>query len=236
MTIRTLHKITRPVLFENDDPDFPYSSHGSCVVLEYRGRKYAVSALHVPDGRHPREILIPYEEGSLLFLPVKEAFTIVTEEDDDSDHKDVILLEIWSEKIDQEAWNSDLCFQLDSNHLLFSDLPHRITVSGYPNELRDVDYDDQCIRYQSCHIPGSILKREYSLGIDQISFHNDGGLREFKGMSGGAIFSFTDVAPGQTRPRFEGILLRGTPESLRGYILRSDYIRSYITRQQQGEQ
>jgi hypothetical protein len=232
MTIRTLHKTTRPVSFENDDPDFPYSDHGSCVVLGYRGRTYAVSALHVPDGRHPREILVPYEEGSHKFLPVKEAFTIQTDEDDDSDHKDVILLEIWHEKLDLEAWNPDLCFSLDSNHLFYEDSPPRITISGYPNELREVDYDEQCIRYQACHISGSIAKRDYSLGIDQIAFDNEGGLKEFKGMSGGGVFSFRDVAPGQTAPRFEGILLRGTPESLLGYILRTDYIRSYIDRQQ----
>lgn len=232
MTVREVFKTVRPVAYDNNDQSWEYSTAGSCVLLSYRGSFYAVTALHVPSGYSPSQILIPYEEGSETFLPIREAFTITTSVDADTDHKDVMFLEIWREKLDKNLWKPQLCFDLASNDQAVTTEQSRYWFSGYPHELNGADYDRSALYHQATHISGQLVKRNRFIGVDEIAFDSGAELQSYQGFSGGGAFSFTPVGEGMAHVRFEGLILRATIESQIGFILQGNLIKNYIIRQQ----
>jgi len=236
MTVRDVFKTVRPVAYDNQDDSWEYSTGGSCVLLSYRGRFYAVTALHVPTGYLPSQILIPYEEGSETFLPISEAFTITTSEHADTDHKDVMFLEIWRDKLDNSLWKQDFCFNLASNDRAVTTEQSRYWFSGYPHELNGAEYDRNVLYHQATHISGQLVTRNRFIGVDEIAFDSGAELQSYQGFSGGGAFSFTPVGEGMAHVRFEGLILRATIESQKGFILQSNAIKNYIIRQQSGEQ
>ena len=234
MTVRDVFKTVRPVAYDNKDEDWEYSTCGSCVLVSFRQRIYAVTALHVPKGYLPSQILIPYEEGSETFLPVKEAFNVTTSEDNDTDHKDILFLEIWQEELDDTLWKKEYCFELASNDSVSTTEQTRYSFSGYPHELNGVDYERCVLFHQAVHISGKISRRDRFIGVDEVQFDSCAELQRFQGFSGGGAFSITPVGDGLSHVRFEGIILRASCESLTGLILQTNAIKSYIIRQQKG--
>lgn len=232
--VRQILKTTRPVIFDNEDPDWRYSTKGSCVVVSVNERKYAITALHVSEGYRPSQFLISYEEGSDTFLPLKESFVIRTPENNDTDHKDVLFFEIWQDKIEEDLWKKEYCFNIAWNE--HAQISERTVywVSGYPHEINNVDFDNTIIQSQATHISGRCIVNERFIGINEFEFSSDGGLSSFQGFSGGGVFSFTPVREGEANVRFEGMMLRATKESMRGFYVRADVIKNCILRQQRG--
>jgi hypothetical protein len=236
-TLADLLKITRPISYKNEDKCWPYSTRGSCVVVGCFGRLYIVTAKHVTKDYKPSQILVPYEEGDNHFLPLKEAFVPRTTENEDTDHKDIILIEIWRKELDVNRLKKTSIADIstDAHKQLTSET--RYIVSGYPFSLNRVDYEKQCISHQAACIPALPMNPNVYIGVDQIKFDSDGGLKSdsdictddpFNGLSGGGIFSLTPNGHGNNTVAFQGILLRATASSRIGYILKTDLIKHYI--------
>lgn len=232
-----MFKVARPMVFDNRCEGFEYSTGGSCVVVALHERFYAVTALHVPNDVHrqykPSQMLVPYEEGSERFLPIREAFVMQTDEHDDTDHKDILILEIWKDKLDMSRWNADYCFNLAWNDA--AKPPTQETqywLSGYPDEINPVDYDGSVIHTLAAHCPGEICVKNRFIGVDEWTLDPKNDLKSYQGLSGGGAFSFTPVTEGQAHVRLEGIVLRATVESQKAFILQSRLIREYIRTQQ----
>ena len=228
----------RPMVFDNRCDGFEYSTGGSCVVVSLNDRFYVVTALHVPNNVHrqykPSQMLIPYEEGSEIFLPIKEAFVMQTDEHDDTDHKDILLLEVWQEKLDMTQWKPEYCFNLAWNDGATLNRETQYWLSGYPDELNPVDYERGMILTQAAHCSGVIYGKDRFIGVDEWNLDPKNGLLSYQGFSGGGAFSFTPIAEGQAHVRLEGIVLRATVEGQKAFILQSRLIREYILKQQAG--
>lgn len=230
MKVKDLARTVRPLFFENGCYDYEYSSTGSCVLIRYRNRYYAITALHNNNKNiyKPCQFMVPYFTGSEFFLPMKEVFHVDTSENYDTDHKDIFFIEIPYNEMNKENIEVDTVFDFEKNANLVHSTRTKYLVHGFPNEIQHIDYEKKTIKNQRFSASAKLLKKEIYLGIDQIKFDVEPGLKSFSGMSGGGVFSITPDEKGGCYAKFEGILLRGTTESLLGYMLNSATIKTYL--------
>lgn len=230
MKVVDLANIVRPLIFDNECEGYEHNSLGSCVVIEYESRYFAITALHVKkkSGYKPKQLMIPYSSGTNLFFPMKEVFNVETSENDDTDHKDVFFIEIPREDIEEEKLDRDTIFDFRENAYLETTKETKYVVYGFPDELQKIDFEQRIIRNQRFSVSAKLEKRECYLGVDQIKFDGNADLNSFSGMSGGGVFSLTPDGAGKYFAKFEGILLRGTPGSLLGYVLKRETIQTYL--------
>lgn len=230
MKVVNLANIVRPLIFDNEYEGYEHKTQGSCVVIEYKTKYFAITALHINSerGYEPRQFMVPYSSGSNLFLPMKEVFWVETSENDDTDHKDVFFIEIPREGIEEEKLDRDTVWDFFENADLDTTRDTKYVVYGFPDELQQIDTDEKVIRNQRFSVSAKLEAKDCYLGVDQIKFDGNAGLNSFSGMSGGGVFSLTPNGDGKYLGRFEGILLRGTPGSLLGYFLQRKFIKAYL--------
>ncbi|WP_341404550.1 hypothetical protein [Luteolibacter soli] len=132
---------TRPVWYNNEDPNWKYNSRGSAVIISKRSRLYALTSAHasILNGYKPHQMMFPYESGSHQFLPIENISTIETGEED-TDHVDVILSTV-SRDFNIEEVSQDSYFDLSWNIAQRCTDHTKYFVAGYPNELNNVDYE-----------------------------------------------------------------------------------------------
>lgn len=236
MIVRDMLKVVRPIVFDNRFEGYEYTTAGSCIVVSARNRIYAVTARHVPHDKNrqyePSQTMIPYEEGSEAFLPLKESFVISTDENNDTDHKDVVFFEIWQEQLDANIWNPNYCFNLSWNHSVTVTPETKYWVSGYPRELNIDDYETSTLQHQAAHIPGQLVTENRFIAVDEWNLDPANELQSYQGLSGGGAFSCTSISEGKANIRLEGIVLKASVESHKALVLQSRAIEKYILRQQ----
>tara|TARA_R110002124_G_scaffold286827_2_gene468839 strand:- start:567 stop:1286 length:720 start_codon:yes stop_codon:yes gene_type:complete len=230
MKVKALANIVRPLIFDNEYEGYEHNSLGSCVVIEYASRYFAITALHnnQGDGYEPKQFMVPHSSVSNLFFPMKEVFSVETSENEDTDHKDVFFIEIPREDIEEDKLDLDTIINFSENYYVSSTGETKYIVHGFPDELQEINFDKKVIKNQRFAVSGKLHSRECYLGIDQIKFDGSAGLNSFSGMSGGGVFSLTPNGDGRFFYKFEGILLRGTATSLMGYVLKREVIQIYL--------
>ena len=230
MKVKDLANIVRPLVFDNEYEGYEHNSLGSCVVIEYASRYFAITALHnnKNGGYKPKQFMVPYSLGANLFFPIKEVFSVETSENEDTDHKDIFFIEIHREEIDEDKLNLDTIYDFSENSNVSITEKSKYVVHGFPDELQTIDFEKKVIKNQRFSVSGRLENRDCYLGVDQIKFDGNAGLNSFSGMSGGGVFSLTPDGDGKYFSRFEGILLRGTTTSLIGYVLKREVIQEYL--------
>ncbi|MGC4017128.1 MAG: hypothetical protein QM755_21845 [Luteolibacter sp.] len=220
--------LARPVLFNNEYEEFPYSSHGSCVILCYRGQIYGLTAKHVIGAYEAHQVMLPYEAGSHEHLPFEDAGIIETDIEDDTDHKDLAVFTVCRERLNVENLRPETVFDLNGNRFQSRTPRSKYFIAGFPNELNDVQYENQLISQQGLVIPVELVQEHRFYGVDQIRFLNSGDLCSFQGFSGAGVFSITPTQEGRGNLRFEGVMVKGSRESMLGYLIRYDVIEGYL--------
>lgn len=230
MKVKDLANIVRPLIFDNEYEGYEHNSRGSCVVIEYASRYFAITALHNNKnaGYEPKQFMVPYSSGSNLFFPMKAVFSVVTSENEDTDHKDIFFIEIPRGGIEEDKLNLDTIYDFSENPDVSITGETKYVVHGFPDELQKIDFDKKVIINQRFSVSGRLEKRDCHFGIDQIKFDGNAGLNSFSGLSGGGVFSLTPDGDGKYFSRFEGILLRATATSLIGYFLKREVIQAYL--------
>lgn len=207
MVIQEITNCSRPVLFENDFTDYDYSIGGSCIVVSFRGVHYAITAKHVIKGYVAEQILIPYQAGSNHFLPISEVLLPNTCEDEDTDHKDFVLLRVAADKLDPSEPFGDI-YEINFPSGLPVIQSDRILISGFPREINEIDYDTKKIKQQRFLITGTKLGKTDYLGMIKFQYDPQNKIKSFDGLSGAPIFLFSPIGDNKYIVRLEGILLR----------------------------
>src|SRR5882762_2736803 len=96
---------SRPVLFQNADPQFPLSVDGTAFIVRFRNRHFVITAKHVltMNDFRPEQFRIQYRADSKEFLPLRSVYWLRS---GNTDHTDQFDLAAWD--IDEDAINVDL--------------------------------------------------------------------------------------------------------------------------------
>ena len=218
-TLISIRACGRPIVFETDLEDFPYSISATCFLCRYRGRHWVFTAKHCLRATDGRDVRIACNPKTKSFLPIVRMHK-ASVDSEDNDHADVAIFEAHPERLspnEQQALKFLDLDQLESGHLglIKGD---DIMNPGCPDELNYVDYDAQKIVEQR-YCPGCVYDGETT--DDHVHFLRYEPLEhvnQLSGMSGSPVF-FLKRHSGWVYCSLAGILIRAVPETRVGRFI-----------------
>jgi hypothetical protein len=226
---------SRPVIFEQDDAQFPYWGKGSSVLIADSRHCFWITASHVVSkmGGSAQSLRIFPSDNARISLPFNEQYTIKKANAEDEDHKDIFALRInideFSEFGDAPLVAQDIEFGLLPAEELSSG--SELWIIGYPAENHFIDYD--CGQIKSTR---SVIRAIYEGEAQSVHCHtarieSSVQLTSYDGLSGSPVFYMRSQIAGGRELRFPllvGMLLRGTAASSLVHFVSAGVIRRLI--------
>ena len=226
---------SRPVLFEQEDPDYPYWGKGSSLLLASPSNYYWITAKHVISnmGGAAEMLRIFPEDGSRTSLPFNESYLINLESLCDEDYKDIYALRIDLSEF-KTSGDAPLTAQdaeagiMAAEELSKNDV---LWIIGYPSESNYVDYESYSIKNNRSVIRATYLGNSVSQHCHTARINTSVVLSSYDGLSGSPVFYLKTFKKGGQILQFPllvGMLLRGTVESSLVHFVSSSVIQKLI--------
>jgi hypothetical protein len=220
MKISDLMLCAKPLMFENQDERFRFSIQGTCVVVRFSGRLYAVTAKHCLNGRNRSSVRIRMVPGNLTWLPIQ---TIHTPEGK-ADFYDLAVVEF----ISSVTWEgySPHCLNLEGPVITLKAPPAKALLGlvGYPASNNSIDYDTMEISTKGFSVDGRCLGPGEEAHCSIMRFNNVEPIEHLNGMSGSPVLQFEEIEEGVYRHWFAGILIRGSKQSNTGRFINAEVV------------
>jgi hypothetical protein len=227
--------VARPVLFEQEHPDFPYWGKGSSFLLANSNHYYWITANHVITkmGGAADMLRIFPADDSRISLPFNENYLINHEGLDDEDYKDIYALRIdlseFEENGDAPLTAQDIeAGMLSAENLTLND---ELWIIGYPSESNSIDFDSCSIKNTRSVIRATYQGNSLSQHCHTAKIETSIDLSSYDGLSGSPVFFLKSIVKGEQQiqlPLFVGMLLRGTKESSLVHFVSSSVIGKLI--------
>lgn len=213
----------KPLIFENGDPDFPYSMQGTCFLAKVGLRAYAITAAHCLVGRTLESLRIRMHPGVLEFMRLNP---VRCPTNWNGDGEDFAIFEILRASVSPADFLSKNF--LDLEQLRFEPFVLKessiLAVAGYPSEVNTIDYESYSIMTQGNSFDGRYRGPGEDNGCSKIRINSVGSLKEMDGLSGSPVIQFTPLGGNRYRPHFAGILIRGTSQSGLGRFINAPHV------------
>ena len=223
--------VARPVLFEQEDADFPYWGKGSSFLLANSNHYYWITANHVITkmGGTADMLRIFPADGSRISLPFNESYLINHEGLDDEDYKDIYALRIDLSEFEENG-DAPLTAQDIEEGMLSAEkltLNDELWIIGYPSESNFIDFDSCSIKNTRSVIRATYQGDSLSQHCHTAKIETTINLSSYDGLSGSPVFFLKSIMKGEQQiqlPLFVGMLLRGTKESSLVHFVSSSVI------------
>lgn len=235
--VKPLRKAIYPVCFETGNEDAPFSTFGTCFLVELECGIFAVTLKHVVDKTHVSDLFIFDEADQIDLIKFKRRIGVECISSPASEINDLVLLEINPQTLKQPL----PCYNLSkiSNEWESEPKNYNYMVFGYPTSERNVDYEIKHIetvqRPLACVYSGkSMLEDCYKLKIDQDSIS---GTDDLDGYSGSPVFAWHKNASSVYEAVLCGVAIQGKDTTVNFLRRREiDEIARQICRADPGEQ
>lgn len=218
---KTILQASRMLMFHNEYEGYEYTIGGSSFLVKVDDLIFAVTAKHVLNNNEysPNDVLIRYNEESRHFLPFDGIFGVNTADNEDTDHKDIVFLQVAKSHF-QSTIDTGFVIELPKKRFLPKLKCDRLLITGFPKEISEIDYDTKNIKTVRQPIMGtSPSPTEYKgLHTFQYELNNANGLN-LNGLSGSPVFCINTT---DSSYRIEGMLIR------RNFYLSIDIISQYM--------
>lgn len=227
-------QVSRPVLFEHTDSDYPYWGKGTSLLVATAQSNYWVTAQHVlknSGGRVDALRIFP-TDWSRISLPFNEQYEIPSDNLDD-DYKDILIVRVDLERFKKSGDAPLVAQDVDVGFLAPEQLAigSELLIIGYPSESNWIDYDEQKIKSNRSLIKARYEGLGHSEHCHQLHFDTSLNISNFDGLSGSPVFVLQPrKLAGQDClfPMLVGVLIRGTAESQIGYFISALVIKEMI--------
>lgn len=211
ISINTIFRCARPTVFENPDPDFPVSLNGSCFIVRFRKKLFAITAKHVTTDFKSNQIRVQYHPDSSTPIPFFQAYTIKGDDQDDTDQDDIIILSVDHGKLNELHFLDYPPLELpEIEKLEYFSTTSVFYIRGYPTHLRDICYENASVKMQSVTMDGTYIKKSAAKECHDLRINLAKKIDSFDGMSGGPVFQAYHYNKKYSRVGFAGMLLRGS--------------------------
>lgn len=206
---------SRPLYFDNENEEFPYSCVGTCFIVKYRRKLWVLTAKHVLVNSEYQvsQAMVPYSLGGEHFIPIKGANSF----DDIPNYKeatDIIVFEIDEDRLDRTRLDPSTVYDLDDEPETLPPLHgYSIVVHGFPDELNEVSYEEQTMYRQRLSIFASDPQRSCITGCVRVELLSDGDIANARGFSGGPVFLVSRQTNTNTPERLLGVIVNGSAGS-----------------------
>jgi hypothetical protein len=232
MKLLDIAMCARPVLFANNSAEVPYSVGGTAFIVKFQGRSFVITAKHVLNLKNfeSGQFCIQYRPDARDFLPLGALHLVRGANEDGTDQYDVAVREI-----DDGAVSEDLYGPYRPYSLLQMD---RLTIfsergayiyRGYPSAMREFNFDDQRIEQGAVTSRAEYVGRTRYEAIHELRLLDLGPLKSIDGLSGSPVFQVHNEDDSKhSREAFAGMLIRGTIESGKAFLLEHGRIISVL--------
>jgi hypothetical protein len=222
MKLLDITKCARPVLFQNDSQEFPYSVGGTAFLVMFWGWYYAISARHVLDagGFAPGQIRIRYRPDGALMLPVGSRFQYQVKDDTDTDQFDVVVWQV-DGSVTPDQFGEYFPFDLMS----FDVWPIRPAGSpylyrGYPAGSRRINFESREYGLDSVTGEARYIDRAAYRSVHTAELLRlDNRVQRLDGLSGSSIFQVFLQEGKYSNAVLAGIFIRGSREAERVHFI-----------------
>jgi len=222
----------RPVLFANNNPEFPYSVGGTAFIVKFQSRSFVITAKHVLNLKNfdAGQFCIQLRPDGRDFLPLG-ALHLVRENMDDTDQDDIAVREV-----DDNALSEDLygpykpysLLQMD-RYTIFSERGAYI-YRGYPIAMREVDFGNRHVEQGALTTRAEYVGRTRYEAIHELRLLDLAPLQSIDGFSGAPVFQVHNEEGGKySREAFAGMLIRGSIESGKAFLIEHRRIIEVLT-------
>lgn len=183
--------IVLPVYFENDDEKYPYSFRASSIRVDYKDKRYIVTARHVTKdgGWDINKLFVPIQFGNRMCTKLVNEYSlreieILDKKYDLPDETDLVAYELGNmppEVLLPRGIAEDQIIDRDLNP------SNELLILGYPSLLNSIDYEKQLIKQYLKAYKGSFIASINPV-LSRISVSN-GEDEKLDGVSGGVVFS-----------------------------------------------
>jgi hypothetical protein len=219
--LKDLFVCTRPVFFENDNREYPYSFSGSSFVIFYRTDYYLFTLRHVLGAYHHDQVSILVNDENDQFIPFN-LFSHPTYPDrTESDYGDVCVLRIDKNSLSLQQRNSLAALNLDEfvKHSPNLNSGDTLIFTGYPTHNRGIDYERRVLSWQRVSIEARYDKPYAEEHLHKIMIPDTANITSFDGFSGSPVLKIASTEDHKYDVRFAGILLRGSVEAKTAYFV-----------------
>ena len=204
-----LLQISRPVLFEQENEEYPYWGKGSSFFVSMGEQCFLVSAKHVFTNQKasPNNIRVYPDDLARQSVPFNERVNIPDDGSDDEVFKDLYILRMDMTSF-QETGDAPLhtvALKTGCTDPLLIVPGDPLLAIGFPSERRLVDFDNCKISYDRFPLPGSFSGQSTFMHCHEMTFDPSAAPSDLDGMSGGPVFH----TPKGGAPRLAGVLIQG---------------------------
>lgn len=211
----------QPLVFETGFEDVPYSIYGTVFLVGFQGRAFVITARHnlSLSGEVANPLCIFPNDHSQRILPLRDVF-FLHPKDFLEDFADFVVIEIDRKELDPETSDATIIDSAKAaGEWLGYSKSSRFFVLGYPSDHSFVDYAREVVAHGRMALTGSYVEPTEPRYLHELAIDDSTGLNTFSGFSGGPVFSWTEVEPGQGQIALCGMVVRGTPASGRMHFL-----------------
>jgi hypothetical protein len=218
-----------PVLWESDNPDYPYWFGGTCFLAKYRDEFYVITAKHVIADRSPDKLLVHHRAKSRSFFPFDKIYRDKTPDPEDSDSSDWVILHVKKDLVD---WCDPPVQPLDLTRGVPKVSPSGMQAAsfaarGYPKCRSGIHYELQLIYWQAFWGFADYDHASTAKRCHVVMFQDLSPIESMDGMSGSPVFM---VLNGDRNDQafFAGLLIMGSKDSGLGHFISAEVITSAL--------
>jgi hypothetical protein len=212
-------KCARPVLFQNDSREYPYSLGGTAFIVKFRSLRFVVTAKHVLNLKdfEPRQLCIQYRPNSRDFVPLPTMYLARGDDHDDTDQYDIAVIEINTDAVIEDLYRDYKPYQLLAmDQLTIYSERGAYIYRGYPFAMREADFEQRNIEQGSVTSRADYAGRTQYASIRELRLLDLNPLTSIDGLSGSPVFQVHNEDQGNgSREAFAGMMIRGSSSSAR---------------------
>jgi hypothetical protein len=223
----------RPVLFANNNREYPYSIGGTAFVVKFESLWFVVTAKHVLNLRSfaPHQSCVQYRPDGRDFLPLGALYLVHGAEEDDTDQYDIAVREVKGDILRPDLFGGYEPYALLSmdRYTIYSEKGAYL-FRGYPMDMREVDFDSRKVEQGSVTTRAEYVGRTKYASIRELRLLNLSPLQSIDGLSGSPVFQVHNEENSKySREAFAGMIIRGSIDSGRAYIIEHKRIIEVLT-------
>jgi hypothetical protein len=219
--VTELLKCAKPLMFENNDAEFPLSIHGTCFLARFESRYYAITAKHCLNSFSYESFRIRIIPGELEFLSLK---TLTWPRDTGLDFLDLAFFEIRHDRLSPIVLASKHFLGLCDHDGRDAHKDEILAVVGHPSELNTINYENIDVRTQGFSADGRYAGPAEDKFCSKIRFNKLSPIKDMDGLSGSPVLAFREIREKEYTHHFAGVLIRGSTASGTGRFINSSIV------------
>lgn len=210
--LNNLRQSAKPILFETELDEAPYSGAGTGFLALFRNRLYLLTADHVIKGENLDNLLVFPNDKTDESIPFDAWFSVASPNPIHNDYSDLSIVRVAPDKLDIANGSLMHAIRLDTVHDEWKAAPldYQFAFFGYPKEARGVDYEGCRVASTQHFLVGRLAQDSGSRFCFELEVDDFNGVSDLDGLSGSPVVAIPRARASCTDAAICGMAVRGS--------------------------